>query len=164
LVNANDPANPDRSIQAGSDASKGFELEANGNIFSNLSVALSYAYNITKIISGNNPAEVGKIEANAPRNISGSWIKYHFDKGIFKHFTVAAGHSQVSSRNTYSDLILPGYCIFNAGIGYNYKNFSINCNFNNIANKIYYSGGYNNINKWPGKPFNVAAEVIYQFQ
>jgi iron complex outermembrane receptor protein len=164
LVNANDPSDPDRSVQAGSDASKGIELEANGNISSNLSIAVSYAYNVTKIISGNNPSEVGKIEANAPKNISGSWIKYHFNKGFLTHFVVAAGHSQVSKRNTYTDLVLPGYCIFNAGVGYHYKNLSINCNLNNITNRIYYSGAYNNVNKWPGKPFNVVGEIIYQFR
>lgn len=163
LVNANDPSNPDRSIQAGADASKGFEIEANGSFTHNLSIAVSYAYDITKIISGNNPAEVGKVEANAPKNISGSWVKYYFFNGIFKNLSLAAGHSQVSNRNTYTDIILPGYCIFNAGIGYNYKRFVVNCNFNNISNKSYFEGGYNNVNKWPGKPFNVMAEVSYKF-
>lgn len=163
LVNANDPANPDKSVQAGSDASKGIEWEANGNISANLNIALSYAYNITKITRGNNPGEVGKTEANAPKNISGSWVKYGFTKGILNHLSIAAGHSQVGSRYTYTTLVLPGYVIFNAGIEYSYKKFHFNCNFNNITDKVYYSGGYNNISKWPGKPFNVMAEVMLGF-
>ena len=163
LINANNPSNPDRSIQAGSDASKGFEVETNGNISSNLSIAVSYAYDITKIISGNNPAEVGKVEANAPKNISGSWLKYKFRKDILNNVTVAVGHSQVSNRNTYTSLILPGYIIFNSGISYSCKRFNFQCNFNNIFNKVYFEGGYNNINKWPGKPFNIMAELSFQF-
>ena len=108
-------------------------------------------------------SENSKREANAPKNISNSWIKYQFTKGVVKHFTIAIGHSQVSRRNTYSTLILPGYCIFNTRIAYAYKNFMISCSLNNITNKIYYEGGYNNINKWPGKPFNAIMEILYQF-
>ena len=163
LINANDLGNPDRSIQAGNGASTGFEFEANGNIFSRLSIAISYAYNITKIASAPDMSENSKREANAPKNISNSWIKYQFTKGVVKHFTIAIGHSQVSRRNTYSTLILPGYCIFNTRIAYAYKNFMISCSLNNITNKIYYEGGYNNINKWPGKPFNAIMEILYQF-
>jgi iron complex outermembrane recepter protein len=128
-INANDPANPDLYVQRGEDRAKGVEAEVNGDILSNLSVNLSYAYNLTKIIKSEIHNEIGKIKENAPHNISNSWIKYTFGTGMPKKFGIALGHSQVSSRATLDDDIrLPGYLIFNAGIHYTYKHTSFAAN------------------------------------
>ena len=60
-------------------------------------------------------------------------------------------------------LILPGYIILNGGIRYTYKKFNVAMNLNNITNKAYWIGAYNNVNKWPGAPRNFMMTAGYNF-
>lgn len=163
-VNANDINNPDLFIQQGENRSRGIEAEASGNILPNLSVFLTYAFNESKIIKSKIASQIGMLAENAPRNTSGSYIKYTFANGFLKGFGISAGHSSVSVRNTLNpDVTLPGYLIVNAGIHYSYKRFKIAANFNNITNKIYWTGAYNSIYKWPGDPRNFMVNIGYAF-
>jgi len=162
-VNANDPSNPDLYVQRGEDRSRGIELEANGNVLSNLAVNFSYAYNVTKIIKSEVHDGVGMIRENAPKHSSSSWIKYTFTKSVLKRFSLAVGHSQASIRNTLdAGLRLPGYFILNAGVLYTFKKFTFALNVNNLTNETYWMGAYNNINKWPGAPRNVMFNFGYK--
>jgi len=162
-VNANDPANPNLYVQRGEDRAKGVEAEASGNILPALAVNFSYAYNVAKITKSELHDEVGRIKENAPIHASSSWIKYNFYKGVFKGFAIALGHSQGTVRNTLiNDLKLPGYFIMNAGIQYACKHFTIALNANNLTNKIYWTGAYNNTNKWPGAPRNYMINFGYK--
>ena len=164
-VNANDISNPNLYVQQGQNQSRGIEAEAAGNIFSNLSVTISYAYDVAKITKSKIPSQIGTIAENAPRNISGSWIKYTFSKGCIKGFGISAGHSSVSMRNTLdSATTLPGYLIINGGVHYKYKNYTLALNINNITNQTYWTGAYNNVNKWPGTPRNFMVNVGYNFK
>jgi iron complex outermembrane receptor protein len=163
-VNANDPSNPNLFIQQGEDQSKGIETELNGNILPNLSVNLSYTYNVAKVLKSDNHDDIGKIKENAPKNISNSWIKYIFRNGPLKNFGIAAGHSQVSQRNTLVDgFTLPGYIVFNGGILYSYKHFNFAANLNNISNQTYWYSAYNTISKWPGALRNFMVNLGYTF-
>ncbi len=163
-VNANNIANPDLYIQQGEDRSRGIETEINGNILTNLSVATSYSYCVAKVIKSKIASQEGMLVENAPKNESSSWIKYTFISGSLKNFSIAAGHSQVSRRNTLEQgLTLPGYIILNAGLRYAYKKFDIALNLNNIMNKTYWIGAYNNVNKWPGASRNFMMTAGYKF-
>ncbi|HEY5406663.1 MAG TPA: TonB-dependent siderophore receptor, partial [Ginsengibacter sp.] len=109
-VNANDITNADLFIQQGENRSRGIELEASGNILPNLSVFLTYSYNESKITKSKIASQVGMLAENAPRNTSGSYIKYTFAKGDIKGLGFSIGHSSVSIRNTLDpDITLPGY-------------------------------------------------------
>jgi iron complex outermembrane receptor protein len=119
---------------------------------------------VAKILKSDKPEEKGNIKENAPRNLSGSYIKYTFLNGFLKGFTISAGHSQAGMRSTLdTNLKLPGYCILNTGIQYTKRHFNIAMNINNVANKTYWSAAYNNINKWPGAPRNYIIRVGYNF-
>jgi iron complex outermembrane receptor protein len=161
-VNANDPANPDLFVQRGKERARGVETEIDGNLLTNLSVKVSYAYNVAKVIESEVPAEKDVIKENAPRNASSSWIKYSFTKGFVKGFSLSAGHSQSGSRNTLTTgLVLPAYCVIHAGIGYTFKKFKAALNIYNIGNAIYWTGGYNYASKWPGAPRNAMLNLSY---
>jgi iron complex outermembrane recepter protein len=163
-VNANDIADPNLYIQQGEDRSRGVETEINGNILPNLSVATSYSYCVAKVIKSKIASQEGMLVENAPKNESSSWIKYTFISGSLRGFSIAAGHSQASVRNTLEQgLTLPGYIILNAGVRYAYKKFEIALNLNNITNEKYWIGAYNNVNKWPGPPRNVMMTAGYNF-
>lgn len=163
-VNANDISNPNLFVQQGENRSRGVEAEATGNILPNLSVNLSYAYSVARVTQSTDPTQIGTIAENAPKNSSGSWIKYTFTDGFLKGFGLAAGHTQVGARTTLDpDINLPGYVVFNAGVHYKYSHYKLALNLNNITNKTYYTGAYNNVNKWPGTPRNFMLNFGYAF-
>lgn len=163
-VNANDISNPNLYIQQGEERSRGVETEVSGNILPNLSVSAAYSYCVAKVVKSIIVSQQGAIVENAPKNTSNSWIKYTFNKGVFKDFSIAAGHSQASVRNTLEQgLSLPGYIVLNAGIRFSHRHFNTAINFNNITNKTYWTGAYNNVNKWPGAPRNFMINVGYSF-
>ncbi|MGZ3944262.1 MAG: TonB-dependent siderophore receptor [Mucilaginibacter sp.] len=154
-VNANDLSNPNLFIQQGENRSRGLEAEIAGNIIPNLSVMLAYAYCVAKVTKSDVPSQIGSIVENAPLNSGSGWLKYTFSKGGLKGFGLSAGYTLASKRNTLDPgIVLPGYVIFNGGIRYGYKHWSLAMNVNNIANKTYWTGAYNNVYKWPGEPRN----------
>ncbi|MEO8960904.1 MAG: TonB-dependent receptor [Ginsengibacter sp.] len=163
-VNANQIGNPDLFVQEGQVRSKGIELEADGNITSNLGVSWSYAYCDAKITKSKTASQIGTRLENAPLNSGSSWIKYNFRKGTLKGFGIAAGHSQVSYRRTLDpEIDLPGYVIINGTIQYTFKNFTLALKAENITNKTYWIGAYNNVSKWPGEPRNFMLNFRYSF-
>ena len=163
-VNANDMGNPDLFIQEGQVRSTGVEIEANGNITSNLSASLSYAYCDARITKSKMTSQVGTLLENAPRNSGSSWIKYIFRKGFLKGFGISAGHSQVSYRTTVDpEFDLPGYVIVNSAVQYTFKDFTLALKVENLTDKTYWIGAYNNVNKWPGEPRNFMLNLRYNF-
>ena len=163
-VNANDISNPNLYVQQGEDRSTGLETEVNGTILPNLSISASYSYCVAKVIKSKITWRQGSLIDNAPRNSSNSWIKYTFMNGALKGFGIAFGHSQASIRNTLEQgLTLPGYFVINGGIRYKFKQFNVAFNLNNIANKTYWTGAYNNVNKWPGTLRNFMINTGFDF-
>ena len=164
LVNANDIANPDLLRQRGAERARGIEMEASGNVLPNLSVSLSYAYNLAKITEDSQEANIGKIKEGAAKNVSGSWIKYSLKEGTLSGLGISFGHSQVSKRNTFvKDLQLPGYVIFNAGLSYHVQKFRLAGNLYNLTNKNYFVGGYSYDRNFPGTPRNFLLSAGYTF-
>jgi len=159
-VNANDPVNPDLYLQQGEDQARGIETEWNGNILSNLSIHFAYAYNLAKIKRSEIHQDIGRLKENAPVHSGNGFIKYRFDKGLLKRLSLVAGYNQAGKRNTLDPRIqLPGYIIFQGGVGYALDHFSIAVNWNNITNQRYWTGAYNNLYKWPGPPGSILFKI-----
>ncbi len=163
-VNANDTSNPNLYVQRGEQRSRGVEAELQGDLTDNLSLALAYALNETKITKSITPNEIGQIAENAPMHSSSSWVNYNFKKGFLKGLGISAGHTQTGKRNTLeSGVTLPGYCVFNGGIHYGIQHINIAVNMNNLFNTTYWTSAYNNLNKWPGNPRNIMIKFGYSF-
>jgi len=161
-VSANDMSNPNLYVQQGQNQSRGIETEAAGNILPNLSITFSYAYCLAEVTKSKILSQVGTRVENAPRNTSGSWIKYVFNKGIAKGLGISIGHSSVGERTTLDPAIsLPGYLTCTGAVHYRYKRFLLAVNANNITNRTYWMGAYNNVNKWPGAPSNYMINLGY---
>lgn len=163
-VNANDISNPNLFIQQGQNRSRGVEAEATGNILPNLSVLISYAYDEAIVTQSSEKSQIGTLVPNAPRNSSASWIKYSFNKNAIRGFGISVGHSAVGARTTLDpEINLPSYVVLNAGINYGFKHFITAFLVNNILNETYWTGAYNNVNKWPGAPRNYMINLSYKF-
>jgi iron complex outermembrane receptor protein len=119
-VNANSISNPNLFVQQAQNQSRGIEAVAAGNILPNLSVILSWAYNVAKVTESKIDSQVGTIVENAPRYSTTGWIKYTFNKGTIKGLGIMVGHSAVSVRYTLEPGIqLPAYLLLNTGLNYN---------------------------------------------
>jgi iron complex outermembrane receptor protein len=163
-VNANDITNPNLFVQRGEHASNGFETELTGNPLPDIYVNLTYAYNVAKISKSVIKTEIGQFVENAPVNSSSSWLKYQPKKNILKNWAFVFGHTQVSKRYLVQrEIILPGYLTLQAGLRYVKPKWSLSMNMYNLANKTYWIGGYNSINKWPGAPRNTSIQFSYKF-
>lgn len=167
LVSALDTANPQLLKQRGQEQAKGFEIEAAGRITSNLVISINYAFNetrITKDTENDVKNLVGLVKENAPKHVSGSWIKYTIRKGIFSGLGAGFGHSQVSKRETFDrTLQLPSYVIFNMAFYYQVKRLQLAVNLNNLANKKYITGGNDYVRNFPGAPRNFLINIGYAF-
>jgi iron complex outermembrane receptor protein len=163
LVTANDPINPDLLRQRGAEQSSGFELEAVGNIMSNLSINANYAYN-EAIITRGLATEVGLQKANAPKHLSNLWIKYNFIQGQLSGLGIGAGMNYSSQRNTeVLRLQLPSYTCFDAAAYYTLDKLRLGLNFNNVFNKRYWIAGFNHTRIFPGEPRNMMVSITKQF-
>ncbi|NBC27803.1 MAG: TonB-dependent siderophore receptor [Bacteroidetes bacterium] len=164
LISANSPENPDLLEQRGAQESRGVELEVNGRVNENLSISANYAHNLNEITESDDPEEIGNVAENAPRNIGGLWTKYQFTNPALNGLGIAGGFNFVSERNTFDErLQLPGYTVFDAAVSYEYSDFRVAVNFNNIFDKKHWIGGYNFGRIFPGSPRTAIAKITYNF-
>ncbi len=167
LVSALDTANPQLLKQRGQERARGYEIEIAGRITSNLCISMNYAFNetrITKDTENDIKNLVGLIKENAPKHLSGSWIKYTIRRGRFNGIGAGVGHSHVSMRETFDrTLQLPSYVILNAALYYQVKGWQLGINVNNITNKKYITGGNDYVRNFPGAPRNYLISINYTF-
>lgn len=164
LVNALAADNPELLRQRGQEEALGFEVDINGKISKNFTISANYAYNQATITESDDVEEIGLRKENAPLNQGGIFGKYTFDRGVLNGIGLTLGSNFVSSRNTFaSDLQLPEYTIFDAGVSYTVDKFNIRMLVNNFTNKTHWVGGYNYVRLFPGAPRNFLLSVGYTF-
>ncbi|MFV0565083.1 MAG: TonB-dependent siderophore receptor [Flavobacteriaceae bacterium] len=171
LYSANDSSNADLLQQIGEEKSKGFEVDVYGQILSNWSVILNYAYNHAYFTEADEATlEVfGSQKPNAPRNTFNIWSKYVIDKGQLSGLGFGLGYDYVDKRNgsitTVSEIqpVFPSYGLVNTALYYNVDKFQIQLNFNNLFNKTHWVGGYDFLRAFPGRKRNIVATVSYTF-
>jgi iron complex outermembrane receptor protein len=164
LINANDPANPDRLRQLGQQQSRGVELDVYGQLLPNLSVTANFSFNKSFISESADEEEVGNILPNAPKNEGGVWAKYTFTTPALKGIGFGAGANYVGTRTTLSDILtLPSYVIIDAAVYYTVDRIKLSANFNNIFDRTHWVGGYDFNRLFPGTPRNFLVGVGYIF-
>jgi iron complex outermembrane recepter protein len=150
--------------------SRGVETGIKATFFNNLFVILNYNYNKTKITESKKPEDIGQLFSNSPQNSANGWIKYSFRKGWIRGLFAGAGFQYVDSRyfsnkkvNATNILEMPAYTVFDALIGYRYKQYSLQVNGNNLADKRYAASGVTN-SYTPGMPRNIQVTFNCSFR
>lgn len=168
LYNANDPNNPERLVQLGSEQSRGLEVNVTGNILPNWSMVAGYAFNDAKITDADDESVIGRQKPNAPRNTANLWTKYIFDTGKINGLGVGFGYNYVSDR--FGSIVsaeqpdeFPAYGIVDAAIFYTINKVQLQLNVNNLTNTTHWVGGYDVIRAFPGAPRNIMTTVSYTF-
>ncbi len=168
LVNALDPANPQRMTQRGEERARGFEIDAMGRLLPNLSITANYAFNEAIITQSSTPELIGRAKENAPLHQGGFWAKYTFDDlalgGVLEGLGIGLGGNAVGERFV-SDFTfkIPAYTVFDAALYYTVGKFQVSANFYNIADTKHWVGGYSLVAIFPGAPRHFLATVAYTF-
>lgn len=168
-IDPKDPGNTDYRIQIGQEISKGLELDVLGYILPNWSVSTSYTYNQAEITQSTNDKEIGKQLPNTPKHAFNLWTKYIFTAGLLKDFGMGVGYNFVDARNGSigsqrgDDLSLPSYQLVNLALYYKVGKMQLQLNVNNLFNQKHWTGGYDTVRIFPGKPRNVQATLSYKF-
>lgn len=150
--------------------SRGVEMGLKGTFIKSLYVILNYNYNKTKITKSKSAADIGQLFANSPGNSANGWVKYTLTNGALKGLFFGGGFQYVDSRyfsNKKVDnpnvLIMPAYTVFDALAGYRFRQYSLQVNGNNLADKRYASSG--SINAYtPGMPRNFLVTLSCSFR
>lgn len=153
--------------QLGGVRSRGVEATLTGAVLPGWKVILNYSYNQTKVTASSDPAEIGQQFPNAPHHLGSAWTTYEFGTTPLKGLLLGAGYRVSGDR--YSALrpvgtevlVLPGYGVFDAVVGYAYRQFSVQVNGNNLLGQRYARSSYWDQSYFPGTPRNFLFSLGY---
>ncbi|RXT44796.1 TonB-dependent siderophore receptor [Bradyrhizobium betae] len=138
-VLTSDPTFVVGSIQTGEVTSRGVELEAVANITPDFKVTASYT-NFDLFVSKDlNPALIGTVPTNTPRQLASLWGDYTFREGALNGFGFGGGVRYVGSSfaDTANKLVVPSVVLGDLAVHYEWQNWRAAVNFINIADTIY---------------------------
>ncbi|NWO03892.1 MAG: TonB-dependent siderophore receptor [Idiomarinaceae bacterium] len=138
--NDGDAPFPDRQVQVGEVEIEGVELEAQ-LAWDSLDVYASYAYTDAAISESNELTEVGKPLSATPDHQASIWATYRPDN--WNGFKIGAGARYVGNTSdgyvTYNSnqlhLETPSYTVFDAMIGYDWDNYSLSLDIDNLTDR-----------------------------
>ena len=157
-----DPNDASRSILAGAQRQRGFELGVVGNITRAWSVQGGYAYQdgrFTQRISATVPA--GNHPANLPKHSASLWTRYDLGR-----LGIGAGLIHQSSRFAATDNLvrLPAYTRVDAALFYEINaHLRAQVNVENVFDAHYFINADSNNNISPGSPTAFRAAISASF-
>lgn len=167
-VATDNPSTPDPfdSIASGEQRSRGVELEGTLRLVPGWDLKGAYAYTDAEVTK-DNTIPVGTTLAGVPKHSLSAWSKYVLQHGAFKGFGVGLGgryYSEQEGDATYSNPFeLPAYGVVDAALYYERGPFNAQINVDNVFDKEYFIGAYNDLYVLPGEPLSVQATVGWTF-
>ncbi|MBO9730909.1 MAG: TonB-dependent receptor [Chitinophaga sp.] len=160
-----DAANPNFSVQDGTQVSKGFEAEVIANPFQGFNIVAGFAYNDSKYEAASKEVEgMRPATAGAP-SVANLWLSYRISAGVADGLGFGFGGNYASDNKVQNDKItgtfyLPSYTVLNASIFYDQPRFRVAVKMDNLADKLYFVG-YTTVN--PQKPRSFSGTVSFKF-
>lgn len=136
-----DPNNALISTQTGEITSRGLELEAVANLQPGFKVVGSFTtYNLF-VSKDLNPALIGTVPTNTPRQLTSLWGDYTFQDGVLRGFGFGGGVRYVGSSfaDQANTMPVPSYVLGDAAVHYEWDKWRLALNVFNIADKTYVS-------------------------
>jgi len=163
-VATTDPAHPTFYLVTGVQRSRGAEFEATLHPLAGWNVTTAYSY-INAEVTSDTTLAAGTPTLNAPRNIFNIWTTYEIPRGVVRGLGLGIGgrHYTDQSGDLANTFQLPGYGIVDASLTYHRGPTQWQINANNITDKRYYSGSYNNLYVKPGEPRVIRGTVSWNF-
>ena len=134
-----DPANPFGTLQQGEIRSRGYEVEALGNLVSTLNFNAAYSHLDQTVRRTTDLTALGKRPPLAPDNLFSLGGEYTVTKGILTGFGMAAGMRAVGSRagDSANTIEVPSYTLLDGSVRYLWRNAEFQLSGSNLANKTY---------------------------
>ena len=159
---ANDPNNPAKIVQTGSQRTTGFETGFSGNVTRVWKIVGGYAYQNARVTSATINALKGALVAQVPRHTFSLWNNYRFAK----QWAAGLGITNRSDMFAAIDnkVVLPGYTRADAALYYTInEKFELQGNLENLLNQKYFVNADSNDNISPGSPRAVRFSLSWKF-
>jgi iron complex outermembrane recepter protein len=134
-----DPNNVLLPTQSGEVTSRGFEFEAVGNPLPGLKLVGAFTTYDLFVSKDLNPALIGKVPTNTPRQLTSAWFDYTFQEGPLTGFGFGGGVRYIGS--SFADqanlLPVPSVVLGDATVHYEWQNWRAALNVINVADTIY---------------------------
>ncbi|NEU94495.1 TonB-dependent siderophore receptor [Bradyrhizobium uaiense] len=135
-----DPNNPMFQTQNGEVTSRGVELEAVANITRDFKLVASYTNYDLFVSKDLNPALIGTVPTNTPRDFASVWTDYTFRDGPLAGFGLGGGVRYVGSSfaDTANTARVPAVVLGDLALHYEWgNNWRAALNIVNVTDKIY---------------------------
>ncbi|MEO6487189.1 MAG: TonB-dependent siderophore receptor [Thermoanaerobaculia bacterium] len=138
-VGVPDPTNPFSTVQQGEIRSRGFELEAIGNLTATLNFIASYSQLDQEITRTTDAAALGKRPPLAPDQLAALAGEYTLGFGALAGLGFGAGVRHVGSRagDTANTIEVPSYTLVDASLRYLWRDMEFQLSGTNLSNKTY---------------------------
>ena len=159
---APDPNDPTRTVQTGSQRTKGFELSVTGAVTPEWQLIGGYTNQDATITTQTTAAPVGAKVPLVPGNVVSLWNRYQVVRAL------GLGLGVVYQDEMYaaiSDIVtLPSFTRFDAAAYYTMsRHVRVQVNLENLFDQRYYPTAHNNDNITPGSPRAVRVAVTTGF-
>lgn len=120
---------------------KGVELGINGHLTNKVELTANYTHLDDRITASSDRLSLGKVAPNVPPDALNAWVTIEPSVA----WTIGAGFTRMSHRyaDTENTAGVPAYAVLNAMASYQVDpNLKFQLNFNNVTDKLYYTGLY----------------------
>lgn len=158
-----DPTNPNVTILAGAQRTRGFEAGLQGEILPRLQVSGAYTYLDAKFTENVSATiRAGNRLPNTPRHIASLFARYNATDAL----GFGAGVVRQSARFATGDNLvrLPGYTRVDAALYWTVSEaVQVQANVENVFNTRYFVNSHNNFNHLPGAPTTLRVSATARF-
>jgi iron complex outermembrane recepter protein len=134
-----DPDHPFQSVQQGEIRSRGYEVEAVGNLVSTLNFNAAFSHLDQEVTRTTDPTSLGKRPPLAPDNLFSVGAEYTVANGVFTGFGLGAGVRYTGSRagDAANTIEVPSYTLVDGSLRYLWRNAEFQLSGTNLTNKAY---------------------------
>ena len=138
-VSVPDPVNAFSSVQEGEIRSRGFEIEAIGNVAAALNFNASYSYLDQEFTKTTVPANLGNRPPLAPKSLFALAGEYTVGGGQLAGIGFGAGVRHVGARagNPENTIEVPSYTLFDASVRYLWRQMEFQVSATNLTDETY---------------------------
>jgi catecholate siderophore receptor len=161
-TSAPDPRDPARTVQTGSQRTRGVEVGATGNVTERWEVAAGYALQDAEITSRTSQAEPGAKVPVVPRHTLSVWNRYQLQRRWGVGLGVLYQDDMFASID--NTVTLPSFTRFDAGVFFTLsEHLRAQVNVENLLDEEYFITSHSNNNISPGSPRAVRASMTAGF-
>jgi catecholate siderophore receptor len=161
-TSAPDPADPTRTVQTGSQRSRGLELSAAGRVHSKWQTLLGYSYQEVEITSRTANAQPGQIPALTPKHSLSLWNRYDITPRVGLGLGVI--HQDEMFAAIDNSVTLPSFTRADGALFFRLNDqLRAQLNVQNILDEKYFATAHSNNNITPGAPRSLIAVVTVSY-